>query len=116
MEDSSRTYNAEGNRTDNTDRPRNISRSVQAEIAARRQASNGNVVPPPAVNANENQGQLPGEAAPNNNIPSPSPTGVNTFFSGSRSPEVRATGGNISAAPGSHPALNLRPIISQLHP
>jgi hypothetical protein len=95
MEDSSRTYDTDGNRTDNTDRPRNISRSVQAEIAARRQAANQNVVPPAAANANENQGQLPGEAAPNNNIPSPSPTGVNTFFSGSRSPEVRTTGGNI---------------------
>jgi hypothetical protein len=100
MEDSSRTYDAEGNRTDNTDRPRNISRSVQAEIAARRQASNQNVVPRAAANANENQGQLPREAAPNNNIPSPSPTGVNTFFSGSCSPEFRATDGNISVTPG----------------
>jgi hypothetical protein len=45
MEDSSRTYDADGNRTDNTDRPRNISRSVQAEIAARRQTANQNAVP-----------------------------------------------------------------------
>jgi hypothetical protein len=42
-------------------------------------------------------------------------TGVNTFFSGSRSPEARITGGNISVAPGFippgfEPAANHQPV------
>jgi hypothetical protein len=120
MEDSSRTYDADGNRTDNIDQPRNISQSVQAEIAARRQLANQNAVPPAAANANENQAQFPGEAAPNNNIPSPSPTGVNTFFSGSRSPEARTTGGNISVAPGFippgfEPVANHQPVAPSVN-
>jgi hypothetical protein len=112
MEDSSRTYDADGNRTDNTNRPRNISQSVQAEIAARHQAANQNVVPPAAANANENQGQLPGEAAPNNNIPSPSPTGANALVLQKFTPPVVIFQLPLVLSP---PALNLQPIISQLH-
>jgi hypothetical protein len=107
MEDSSRTYDADGNRTDNVYRPRNISDSVRAEIAARRPTNNGAVQAPanleevPQAPAPELNEIAANQAAPNNNVPSPSPTGVNTFFSGSRSPNTQGRQGNISVAPGS---------------
>jgi hypothetical protein len=114
MEDSSRTYDSDGNRTDNVERPRNISESVRAEIAARRTNNNG-AARVPVNNADVHQAPIPeaqaNQAAPSNNIPSPSPTGVNTFFTGSRSPNRQ---GNISAAPGFippgfEPAANPQP-------